>query len=531
MRLGIDFGTTRIVVAAEDRGNYPLVNFETPDGQARDWFPSVAAISRHRRLYGWDALERHGQPGWTLLRSLKRDLKTAGPSTEIEVDGQPLNLSLLITEMLSSLRHELMERSTLGVEQGTKLQAMLGVPANSNSNQRFLTEETARAAGFEVLGLANEPSAAAIEFAHGSSSDRKMREDAGLLVYDLGGGTFDASLVTLGDAEYSVIASDGISDFGGDDFDEILAELALDEACISENEQDSLSDAERFVLLEECREKKETLNPNSRRVTVDLGRVRPTWKEVSIPVDEYYEHCRPLIEESRAVVGRLIGARPEQSIDTLYLTGGGSELPPVARILREEFGRKVKRSAYMRSATAIGLAIRAAGHEECAVHEQFAQNFGVWREADAGRNVVFDVMFPRGSKLPAKGQEPLRILRTYRPVHNVGHFRYLECSHLDANSQPQGEISNWDEIRVPYDPVLRGASELPQQPERSFAPGKGPLFEEEYTCDTNGQLKVRISDKSTDYVQEYRLGHWSKDGERAAKKRNKSGSRLRKRKE
>ena len=67
----------------------------------------------------------------------------------------------------------------------------------------------------------------------------------------------------------------------------------------------------------------------------------------------------------------------------MYLTGGGSELPPVARILREEFGRKVKRSAYMRSATAIGLAIRAAGHEECVVHEQFTQNFGVWREADA----------------------------------------------------------------------------------------------------------------------------------------------------
>ena len=83
-----------------------------------------------------------------------------------------------------------------------KLHAMLGVPANSNSNQRFLTEETARAAGFEVLGLSNEPSAAAIEFAHGSSSDRKIREDASLLVYDLGGGTFDASLVALGDAEY-----------------------------------------------------------------------------------------------------------------------------------------------------------------------------------------------------------------------------------------------------------------------------------------------------------------------------------------
>jgi len=519
VKLGIDFGTTRIVVAAADRGNYPLVNFETPDGQARDWFPAVVAVGNQRRVYGWEAMELHGQPGWTLLRSLKRSLKTAGPHTEFEVEGQRLNLAFVVTEMLAALRRELIDRSTLGADESEPLQAMLGVPANANSNQRFLTEECARAAGFDVLGLSNEPSAAAIEFANGSSSDRKSRENASLLVYDLGGGTFDASLVTLGDAEYTVVASDGIAEFGGDDFDEILAELALHAAKILQREPDALSDAERFALLEECREKKESLNPNSRKVTVDLGRVREMWNEVSIPVDEFYERCRPLVEESRAVVEELIAATTGNSVDTLYLTGGGSELPPVARILREAFGRRVKRSAYMRSATAIGLAIRAAEHEGCALREQFTQNFGVWREADSGQNVIFDLMFPRGSKLPNKGEQPLRIVRTYRPVHNIGHFRYLECSHVDAANQPQGEISNWDAIRVPFDPALRTMTSWTQPPEPRFAPGEGPLMEEEYTCDSSGQLKVRISDKTTDYTQEYRLGHWSNNGERPAKKR------------
>ena len=518
MKLGIDFGTTRIVVAAADRGNYPLVTFETPDGGARDWYPAVVAVSRERRVYGWEALELHGQPGWTLLRSLKRELKTAGPFTEIEVDGRRLNLSLLITEMLSALRRELIERSTLGADEATKLQVMLGVPANANSNQRFLTEEAARAAGFDVLGLSNEPSAAAVEFAHGNAFEKRARESPSLLVYDLGGGTFDASVVALGDEEHAVLAADGISDFGGDEFDEILAELALGAA---ENSPQALTDDERFVLLEECREKKEALNPNSRRVTVDLGRVRESWKEVSIPVDDFYDRCRPLIEESRAIVEELIASCQEISVDTLYVTGGGSELPPVARILREEFGRKVKRSAYMRSATAIGLAIRAAEHEGAKLREQFTQNFGVWREADSGRNVVFDVMFPRGSKLPARGQPPLRVVRTYRPVHNVGHFRYLECSRLNGANQPHGEISNWDEVRVAFDPALRALETLPPQPERRFAPGEGPLFEEEYTCDSSGQLKVRISDKTSDYVQEFRLGHWSKNSERAVKKKRK----------
>ena len=78
-----------------------------------------------------------------------------------------------MTEMMMALRRELLEKSTLGAGKYDRLQAMLGVPANANSNQRFLTQEAARAAGFEVLGLLNEPSAAAVEFARRNSGDRK----------------------------------------------------------------------------------------------------------------------------------------------------------------------------------------------------------------------------------------------------------------------------------------------------------------------------------------------------------------------
>src|SRR5271165_6272976 len=289
VRIGFDFGTTRIVIAAADRGNYPLVNFEAPDGRVHDWYPSVLAVRDERRVYGWEALELHGKPGWTVVRSLKRRLKNAGPHSEIEVDGQRLNLTQILTEMMAAVRHELVHSSTLGVAKSDKLQVMRGVPANANSNQRFLTEEAARAAGFEVLGLSNEPSAAAIEFAYRNSADRKNRAKSGLLVYDLGGGTFDVSLVALGETEHSVVASDGISDFGGDDFDKILAKLALVAAGISVQDQEKLTDAEWFLLLDECREKKESLNPNSRRVSVDLDRVREGWGEVSIGADAFYE--------------------------------------------------------------------------------------------------------------------------------------------------------------------------------------------------------------------------------------------------
>jgi molecular chaperone DnaK (HSP70) len=519
VRIGIDFGTTRIVVAAADRGNYPLVNFEAPGGRIRDWFPSVLAVAGEQRVYGWEALELEGKPGWTIVRSLKRWLKDAGPQSEMVVAGQRLNLSLVTTEMMAALRRKLLESSSLADDKVDKLQAMLGVPASANSNQRFLTEEATRAAGFEVLGLSNEPSAAAIEFAYRDTADRKGRANSGLLVYDLGGGTFDASLVALEETEYSVVASEGIPNLGGDDFDEILATLAMAAAGLTAHDQVSLTAAERFQLLDECRDKKESLNPNSRKVTVDLGRVRPNWGEVSLAIDDFYERCRPLIEHSRTVLEDMLAAHSDFAFDTLYLTGGGSELPPVARILRETFGRRVRRSAYMRSATAIGLAIRAAGHEGGVLRDQFTQNFGVWREADEGHRVVFDVIFPRGIKLPRKSEGPLRIVRSYRPVHDIGHFRYLECAHLDAHNQPLGELSNWDEIRVPFDPGLREVTGLEERPVRRFVPPHDLVIEEEYSCDSNGKLKVRIYDKATEDVTEYRLGQWSKDQKRSKARR------------
>ncbi len=511
MKIGLDFGTTRIVVAGVDRGNYPLVNFEAPGGRVHDWFPAVLAASGARRVYGWEALERQGQPGWTLVRSLKRLLKNAGPHSQVEIGGQAINLAQVLTEMMAALRHELLHSSTLGAKKVEPLQAMLGVPANANSNQRFLTEETARSAGFEVLGLTNEPSAAAVEYAHRTSEDRKGQSRTGLLVYDLGGGTLDVSLVAMGEDEHEVVATDGMPEFGGDDFDEILAELALSAAGIPPHVHGTLTVAEHFALLDECREKKESLNPNSRKVLIDLERVREGWKEISIPVDAFYERCRPLIEQSRYVAENLLATNPDQLIDTLYLTGGGSELPPVARILRETFGRRVRRSAYMRSATAIGLAIRAASQDDRVLRDRFTRNFGVWRESDNGANVVFDVIFPRGVQVPHRGQAPLRVVRGYHPAHNIGHFRYLECSHLDAAHQPQGDISNWDEIRVPYDPALRGSSDLASATVQRGTPRSDVLIEEEYTCDANGAVAVRISDKYSQHTNEYKLGKWSRN--------------------
>jgi molecular chaperone DnaK (HSP70) len=486
MRLGIDFGTTRVVVAAVDRGNYPILSFETSEGPM-DWFPPMVALRGTERRFGWSAWVSQAEPGWTFVRSLKRTLEDAGPQSLLEVDGRCHSLMELLVGMTGELKR------ALGLEE--PLEVMLGVPANANSNQRFLTVEAFRRAGFHVLGLLNEPSAAAIEFGH------RQRLTGRVLVYDLGGGTFDASLVALDEKVHTVIASEGIVTLGGDDFDHVLAEMAVGEPALT-----ALSAGELFRLLEECRRQKEALHPNTRKIVVDLDHCREGWGQVTIPAATFYERCRPLIEETIRTVARLVGDDP---IEALYVTGGGSELPPVSRMLREAFGRRVRRSVYTRSATAIGLAIQADAASGYALRDVFARNFGVWREAESGRLMVFDTIFPRGTRLPGPGEPPLAVERRYRPAHNVGHFRYLEAGHVDGEGQPQGDIAVWDEVWFPFDPALASDPDLQRVPVARFDAAAGQELEECYVCTAAGTVGVTIRNVTARYEREYAIGRWA----------------------
>src|SRR5687768_11153697 len=137
MKLGIDFGTTRIVVAAVDRGNYPVVTFEDADGAAREWFPPVIASCDGERRYGWEAWALQTEPGWTLVRSIKRLLEDAGPYTTVEIGGTAVPMLQLLEEMATALKRELLERSCLPGKDREPFELMLGVPANANTNQRF----------------------------------------------------------------------------------------------------------------------------------------------------------------------------------------------------------------------------------------------------------------------------------------------------------------------------------------------------------------------------------------------------------
>jgi molecular chaperone DnaK (HSP70) len=213
-----------------------------------------------------------------------------------------------------------------------------------------------------------------------------------------------------------------------------------------------------------------------------------------------------LVEETLNVVEDLLAKNGASDLEAMYVTGGGSELPIVNRMLKERFGKRVRRSVHARSATAIGLAIQADQQAGYVLSDKFSRYFGVWRESDYGRGVYFDPLFTKGTVLPRSSQQPLEIRREYAPVHNIGHFRYIECTYLVDDGQPGGDVTVWDEIRFPFDPALQASDGQPVEHSPAVT---SQSIEERYSTDASGAVTVTITNLTAGYSRQFRLGRWA----------------------
>jgi len=506
MKFGIDFGTTRTAVAVADRGNYPLVSFQSDDGSVQPWYPGLIAVCGDSWAFGLDALDRLFEPDWIILHSLKRYLMQCGPDTPIRVGEVECSALELLVRYLTQLRQDLFNRSNLELPLTESPEVLISVPANANSNQRFIIIEAFRQSGFRVIGVMNEPSAAGIEYSHRHAAKSGRKEY--LLVYDLGGGTFDTSVIQLKGQNYEVLADEGITYLGGDDFDDLLLETVLDQLDV----KPELNPVTRKHLLEECRQKKETLHPNTRRIAIDLGSLSAgTCDQITVTTDQFYRRCMPLIEQTISSVERAVARAEENSgfewkdVAAIYVVGGASDLPVVARTLRDRYGRRIQRSAYASGATAIGLAIAADAVGDLTLRERFTRFFGVWREADAGKRITFDQIFSKGNAFPQRGEGPLVRVRKYEPAHNIAHMRYLECGELNEAGEPCSNLTPWDEVFFPVDPALRDKPSFDQSDVHRTSEFKEQVVEEHYTCNRNGIIEVTIANLTSGYERKYGL--------------------------
>lgn len=491
MRLGIDLGTTRTIVAIHDRGNFPVVTFAGPDGDSLDYFPTVTAEENGRLVHGprAEALEQTGAP---TLRSWKRLLARAHQDARIQIGTVVVSPAELVAGFLAALKHDLCSSSNVASLLEEPLEAVISVPANAHSTQRFLTLDAFRRAGFEVRAVINEPSAAGIEYAHRHASTLSSRREH-VLVYDLGGGTFDAALVHLHGDHHDVAVTAGVAELGGDDFDHILCTMALERAG---RPRSTTPTAE---LLAECRAAKESIHANTRKLVLELGALGDDAPEdpVVIPIADFYERCRPLLDRTLDALTPIVAALEEDEasgdLAGIYMVGGASGLPVVQRVVRERYGRRVHRSPHPAAATAMGCAIFAAEASGAMVlSERLARYFGVFREAEAGQRAVFDPVFEKGTPMPAEGREPVITTRRYRAAHDVGHFRFVESAEVDAAGEPSGDMTPHADVRFAFDPRLDPTA-LPSAPVSRLVEG-GPLIEERYELDAAGVVAVTITD-------------------------------------
>ncbi len=509
-RLGIDYGTTHTVAVSSDRGRYPVVPHvvETAIGPvSSEVYPSLIVQEEDsgRFLFGFDAERALYRPGGSrrlrVIRSLKRLLGRYTEGARIADADAPadgIDAKAALTAFATGL-HGSIARAGL-FRDDEPMEAVLTWPANANGAQRHLTRRCFREAGFRILSTLGEPTAAAIEFADRMARGHRAaarKLDLSLAVFDLGGGTFDTSLLRIQGAEFTVLDTAGVDRLGGDDFDEALARLLAERAGLR---LDSLDPVPRALLRRQARLQKESIGSGAVRSLVfspaDIG--LPGGLQ-TVPVEVFLAEVRLMLQPALDKLAELLDGRAarEAGVDAhtlgaIYLVGGSSRLPLVRDMVSERFpGVRVVMSDKPFTSTAMGAAIRS--NESMRLHDILSRTFGVIRLAEGGTREYFAPIFPAGTALPRHGEPPIEQAFEYAPHHNIGRLRYLECVSLDARGWPTEGIRFWSDTLFPYDPAIPAGAAL----EPSYVMPRhdlgGTRVRESYTCDEDGVITARIT--------------------------------------
>ena len=345
--IGIDLGTTNSCVAVMEGGE-PVV---IPNAEGARTTPSVVAFTKNgERLVGQVAKRQAvTNPDRTII-SIKRDM---GTDRRISIDGKdyaPQDISAMI---LMKLKAD--AEAYLGE---TVTQAVITVPAYFSDSQRQATKDAGRIAGLEVLRIINEPTAAAL--AYGLDKDDSHK----ILVYDLGGGTFDVSLLEIGDGVFEVLATNGNTHLGGDDFDQRIIDYLAAEFK-KENNIDLKADRMALQRLKEAAEKAKielsgvmSTNINLPFITADA--TGPKHLDITLTRAKFDELTRDLVEATVAPMQNALrdAGLTANEVDRVILVGGSTRIPAVQEAVRKMVGKEPYRNINPDECVAIGAAIQ-----------------------------------------------------------------------------------------------------------------------------------------------------------------------------
>ena len=346
--IGIDLGTTNSCVALYEGGE-PVV---IPNAEGSRTTPSVVAFSKTGERMVGQVAKRQAitNPERTII-SIKRDM---GTDRKISIDGKnytPQEISAMILQKLKTDAENYL---------GTKVtQAVITVPAYFSDAQRQATKDAGKIAGLEVLRIINEPTAAALAYGMDKELDQKI------LIFDLGGGTFDVSLLEISDGVFEVLATAGNNRLGGDDFDEKIMNWMV-ETFKNENGIDLRNDKTAMQRLKEAAEKAKielsgmmSTNINLPYITADA--TGPKHFDVTLTRAKFNELTADLVEKTMVPLRQALsdaGLKPNQ-VDKILLVGGSTRIPAVQDAVKSFIGKEPFKGINPDECVAIGAAIQA----------------------------------------------------------------------------------------------------------------------------------------------------------------------------
>ncbi len=344
--IGIDLGTTNSCVAILE-GGQPVV---IPNAEGARTTPSVVAFKDGERLVGTIAKRQAITNPERTISSIKRDM---GSDRKVRIDGKDYTPQEISAMILQKLKQD--AEAYLGE---TVTQAVITVPAYFTDSQRQATKDAGRIAGLDVLRIINEPTAASLAYGLDKENNQKI------LVYDLGGGTFDVSILEIGDGVFEVLATAGNNRLGGDDFDQRLMDYIADDFK-KNNGIDLRNDKMAMQRLKEAAEKAKIdlsgvmqTNINLPFITMDAS--GPKHLDITITRAKFNELIADLIDKTRTCVQKAMqdaGLKPAQ-IDKVILVGGSSRIPAVQEMVKNITGKEPFKGINPDECVAIGAAIQ-----------------------------------------------------------------------------------------------------------------------------------------------------------------------------
>ncbi len=461
--VGIDLGTTNSVVSVLEGGD-PVV---IPNAEGSRTTPSVVAFAKDGEVLVGEVAKRQAitNPERT-IRSVKRHV---GTNWTIDIDGKAYNSQEISARTLMKLKRDAEEY--LG---DTVTQAVITVPAYFDDAQRTATQEAGAIAGLEVLRIINEPTAAAL--AYGLD---KETEDQTILVFDLGGGTFDVSVLELGDGVFEVKSTSGDTNLGGDDWDEAIIDW-LAETFQGEHGVDLRKDPMAAQRLKEAAEKAKIELSQTTSTQINMPYVTatdagPLHLDYELTRAKFQDLTSDLLTRTRKPFEAAIkdAGLTKGEIDHVVLVGGSTRMPAVADLVTEMTGKEPNKTVNPDEVVAIGASVQA----------------GVLR-GEVKDILLLDVT-PLSLGIETKGGVMTTLIERNTPIPT----RKSETFTTAEDSQPSVEIHvlQGEREMAAYNKTL-GKFQLVDLPP---APRGMPQIEVTFDIDANGIVHVAAQDKAT----------------------------------